>query len=260
MINTVIKFRMKYSLVLMFLFSLFICRGQDTSYYDQNWKKAKTRSDASTYTVVSKMWSAHPSKDGTDMAMERIYYASGRLAEEKPYSHYSSALAEGETKEWFENGKIKAIINYKKGMLCGDVTTYWPNGKQRRNDKFGDDGNLISGDCFDSNGIKVPHSDFEKKAYFDFYNGDVYRYINEHIRYPRSAYNAGIGGYVKVSFVVAADGAVSHVRMVDGSGDRDVDSTVLDVFTLMPVWQPATQEGSPVRSANELKIKLTPGW
>ena len=65
---------------------------------------------------------------------KKEYWKNGKL-KAKWYEDENGDL-EGEYKEWYENGNLKIIKNYKDGKLNGVVTLYYPNGNLKVTGKF----------------------------------------------------------------------------------------------------------------------------
>jgi periplasmic protein TonB len=99
----------------------------------------------------------------------------------------------------------------------------------------------------DSNRV---HSLAEKMPKFD---GDMNRWLADHIVYPKKAEDAAIQGTVYVSFVVEKDGSVSTIKILRGV-DPSLDNEALRVISVMPKWIPGTQFGKPVRVQYSLPI------
>lgn len=81
------------------------------------------------------------------------------------------------------------------------------------------------------------------------------KFIQENLKYPVSAKEAGIQGNVYVTFIVEKDGSLSNVKILRGIGSG-CDEEVIRVVKLMPAWLPGTQSGKPVRVQFNLPIKF----
>ncbi len=62
-------------------------------------------------------------------------------------------------------------------------------------------------------------------------------FINEVREYPYQAYKNKIQGRVLCSFIVGADGRVSNVRVIRGSGDDSLNREAMRVISEMPRWK-----------------------
>lgn len=81
------------------------------------------------------------------------------------------------------------------------------------------------------------------------------RYLQENLRYPQMAREAGIQGTVFVTFVVERDGSVTDVRVIRGIGGG-CDEEAVRVVRNMPRWQPGRQRGQPVRVQFNMPIRF----
>lgn len=81
------------------------------------------------------------------------------------------------------------------------------------------------------------------------------QYLNQNLRYPTMAREAGIQGTVFVTFVVERDGSITDVRIVRGLGGG-LDEEALRVVRNMPSWTPGRQRGQAVRVQFNLPIRF----
>ena len=81
------------------------------------------------------------------------------------------------------------------------------------------------------------------------------RFLQENLRYPQMAREAGIQGTVFVTFVVERDGSVTDVRVLRGIGGG-CDEEAVRVVRNMPRWQPGRQRGQPVRVQFNMPIRF----
>lgn len=71
-------------------------------------------------------------------------------------------------------------------------------------------------------------------------------FLQENIKYPKSAQERKIEGRVIVQFVVEKDGTPTEFKVVR-SIDPALDEEALRVLKAMPKWKPGMQKGQPVR-------------
>lgn len=62
-------------------------------------------------------------------------------------------------------------------------------------------------------------------------------YINKTRQYPAEAYEKGIEGRVTCSFVVNADGNITHLKVIKGS-HRSLNLEAMRILAEMPCWNP----------------------
>ncbi len=81
------------------------------------------------------------------------------------------------------------------------------------------------------------------------------RFLQENLRYPTMAREAGIQGTVFVTFVVERDGSVTDVRVLRGIGGG-LDEEAVRVVRMMPKWNPGRQRGQAVRVQFNMPIRF----
>ncbi len=90
-----------------------------------------------------------------------------------------------------------------------------------------------------------------------FPGGDaaLMKYLQENLKYPTMAREAGIQGTVFVTFVVEIDGNITDVRILRGVGGG-LDEEAIRVVQSMPAWTPGRQRGQAVRVQFNLPIRF----
>lgn len=80
-----------------------------------------------------------------------------------------------------------------------------------------------------------------------FPGGDIamMKFINRERRYPINAYNNGIEGRVRCSFVVNEDGRISHVSVLK-SVEHSLDNEAVRIISEMPDWEAGEVDNKPV--------------
>ncbi len=91
----------------------------------------------------------------------------------------------------------------------------------------------------------------------EFPGGEAARqkFLEDNLRYPQMAREAGIQGTVFVTFVVERDGSVTDVRILRGIGGG-CDEEAVRVVSMMPRWEPGRQRGQPVRVQFNMPIRF----
>lgn len=77
----------------------------------------------------------------------------------------------------------------------------------------------------------------DEKPTFPGGNEALMEYINKNRHYPADAYEKGIEGRVTCSFVVNADGNISHLKVIKGS-HRSLNLEAMRILAEMPCWNP----------------------
>ena len=81
------------------------------------------------------------------------------------------------------------------------------------------------------------------------------KFLEDNLRYPQMAREAGIQGTVFVTFVVETDGSVTDVQVLRGIGGG-CDQEAVRVVEMMPRWEPGRQRGQPVRVQFNMPIRF----
>jgi periplasmic protein TonB len=98
----------------------------------------------------------------------------------------------------------------------------------------------------------VPYTKVEVSAAF---NGNFGQWIGQHLRYPEVPASMGVGGMVKVQFVVNRQGKVEDVKILRGV-HPDIDNEAIRVLLSSPAWTPGIQQGNPVRQLFTMTINF----
>lgn len=84
-----------------------------------------------------------------------------------------------------------------------------------------------------------------EKPSFPGGNSELVSFVNSHRAYPADAYARGVQGRVTCSFVVNADGAVSHIKVIKGV-EPSLNNEAMRILALMPDWIPGRMDGQAV--------------
>jgi len=76
--------------------------------------------------------------------------------------------------------------------------------------------------------------------------GDFSLWVNENLKYPKSAYEAGAQGRVTLQFTIGKDGNVGDVKVLRGC-HPDLDAEAVRVVSASPAWTPGYVKGEPVK-------------
>lgn len=74
---------------------------------------------------------------------------------------------------------------------------------------------------------------------------ELMKYLQQNLKYPKAAQDAGKEGRVIVQFVVNADGSIANPNVISGV-EPSLDNEALRVVKMMPKWQPGKQDGKAV--------------
>lgn len=149
---------------------------------------------------------------------------------DKPFGqiHYINGKAEGESKWYFESGKICEIANYKKDKIKSKVD-------------YNEDGQIIE--------IK------EKDGHVEFIGGNanMIRFLQENLKYPEKLRLQSKEGVVFFHFLVCKDGKIVNVEYIK-SDEPLFNKEALRVFTLIKYMKPARNHGQIVEEECTLPI------
>ena len=84
---------------------------------------------------------------------------------------------------------------------------------------------------------------------------ELMKFLQENMKYPDKAKEAGIQGRVMVQFVVAANGSISDTHVVN-EVDPLLEAEALRVVNSMPKWKPGKVKGNPVRTRFTLPLNF----
>jgi len=85
---------------------------------------------------------------------------------------------------------------------------------------------------------------------------DMYKFLQNNLKYPQEARNKGITGTILVEFVVEKDGTISNVKAL-GRVNPDLGAEAVRVVKMLPKWKPGIQDGEPVRCFYNLPIRFS---
>ncbi|MGG7470174.1 toxin-antitoxin system YwqK family antitoxin [Chryseobacterium arthrosphaerae] len=102
--------------------------------------------------------------------------ASSLVWAQKPCG-YKDGLQEGSCKEFFDNGQVKNIVEWKKGKRDGDAVFYHENGKLHAKGEYKKDFKVKEWNYYDKNGTmtgKEVYTNGEKNIYDNSFTGTFY--------------------------------------------------------------------------------------
>lgn len=235
-------------------FTLIVCSifGQDTIYYDNEWNKTKSLKTASYYKTVKEIGNSQ------NEIAEKIYFISGQIKSEIFYFLDINEKKKriGKSSFWYESGEIKNEIYFENGEKNGEFLSYWKNGKLKRKDYF-KKGKFKNGECWNENGEKVKHYDFEIRAKYPGGQDKMYQFIRKNLKYPPLSKKHNLGGKVVVDFKINTDGSVYDLKIVEGI-NSELGEEAIRIIKNMPKWKPAYQDGIAVSVKYRIPIMFKP--
>ncbi len=85
----------------------------------------------------------------------------------------------------------------------------------------------------------------DKMPQYPYGEKELAGFIEHQIRYPKEAQQQGIEGRILCSFIVAADGSISNIQVVQGLNPQ-LDKEAVRVLSLMSKWIPGELNGEKV--------------
>ncbi len=208
---------MNIKLLFVFALSLFVSvvSAQDTIYFDKNECEIDNPGKAKTYEIIQ--------RDSVDKksAVLTEYFRSGKVKSSvslvneafAPSKEFKIAnrnsfilskdrttkwLYNGRYKEWYPDGKMKKDIDFRYGYLCGQLFTYWNNGNIKRKEMY-NSGELVKGECFNSNGRAAVYSGFYTPPGLNVKEfASAQSIIAQKVRYPANLLEQRVAGRMQV--------------------------------------------------------------
>ena len=178
--------------------------------------------------------------------MEINHYDDGKKAQEL---HIKGGRLNGRRAFYYKGSGGKWLdMKYDEQGNTRESTIYFEDGRVKR--KHNTEGGTLAEKCFDEFGRPMECRPLLEGATFD---GNVFTYIGNELKYPEQSKTQEIEGKVVVDFVVSEDGDISNVS-IRNSLDKDCDREAIRLISQMPKWKPAKVDGVPVKSTQSLPI------
>lgn len=148
----------------------------------------------------------------------------------------------GESKYFYSDGKLKKSIIYNKKNLYSEVKIYHSNGKLKREDYF-KDMKLIKGNCFDSLGDLVKHTEYEKLPVIEIEK------FGQCLMYPDSLRKEGIEEDVILRVLINKFGKIVLIKYDNLHSKLFIEEAVRCLSKLNNIKgaiQPALIDGEPI--------------
>lgn len=84
---------------------------------------------------------------------------------------------------------------------------------------------------------------------------DVNVYLAKNMVYPEDAKQEGFSGKIIVKFIIDIDGSIDSPRVLKQI-PPSIEKEVIRVIKSMPAWEPAIQNGKPIRCPYTLPINI----
>ena len=243
---------MKKLLLLLVLSLYWETYGQDTLYVNSK-NEVVPKIEAKYFKLIEKD-SLNPK-----WTIETKYFMDGTLYGQTKYEKYNSKKQKDISFVRYYNNGLKRFERFpsKENNKNFVLISYWKNGSKKREDlykgKVG--GKLLTGECWDEDGNKVPWYELEISPQFPGGQEKMYKYLVSELKKNDIPYTA-FDQKVTVRFSIEPDGSVANVEMLSGTNDPLVNYWAVQAVVDMPNWTPAMQDGNPVRIYYTLPIKM----
>lgn len=220
----------------------------DELYYDADFKKVSAQQAALVGVVTDVNASDNTATiEIRTKVTHRLVARTKRVASGKQYD-----LLMEETL-YYKDGQVQEVVvrKYPKGKpVCYDRKYYNPDGSLLCNERQTKKGLSIV--YYDENGKKTDNPTKKIAPYMEnpaFPGGQqaLFKFLSETVKYPTIARENGIQGRVVCQFVVAKNGAIEDVEVVQSGGDPSLDKEAVRVIKAMPKWHPGMCRGKFVR-------------
>jgi len=168
---------------------------------------------------------------------------------------------------YYSNGIIEAKGEYS-GDLPSNIWKYYD--KQGNIVKSIDYNKTIDFLNADTIEPKEVYTIVEQMPYLKTYNSETIKnknfadshalfnkYIQENLVYPIHAAKMDVSDFVYMNFVVDETGKICSVRVLQSSGNLDLNMEALRVISESPRWEPGRQRNNPVKVAFNMPIRFT---
>ena len=249
-------------------------RNQDTTFYDSIGKIVLSKHYCDSYEILS------PDPVDTNLVIERMYTPLGKIRSEKQFLKSNLNIntensieniinskifsqkeinamtrkIEGRYREWYDNGQLSKDFSVLGGKKNGQLLFYWENGLFRRDDMY-NNGELVSGKCYDKMGNLIPYFYPDMPAIFPGGSEAMEKYIKTNLQYPKTALQKNIQGTVVVNFVVGSTGFIRQC-WISKSVDRELNAEAIRLVRKMPKWIVELKNGEAVSSIQKAEINF----
>ena len=223
---------------LILIFSLPLVNfGQEKTtkgFYNDSWEACDS--------VSAKYVSYKYSLDSIPLrGIEKIFSKDNILISEIEYSDLKSQVREGVIKQYYPEGKLLSLSEYKNGKIHGDFKAFYISGKIKRTDKYEND-KLILGKCFTEAGLDTTFYTFEEFPRYPGGERAMFGFVHNNLRYPMEAAENGIMGNVIIGFTINKEGTIVNIHLKK-SVNPLLDSEALRIIRLMGKWKPGRKNG-----------------
>ncbi|SDG92738.1 TonB family C-terminal domain-containing protein [Dyadobacter soli] len=239
--------KLYYSFVFLLLFSCkSVCFAQEDTiriFYDKDWNEIPKSPTAAFYRI------AYNNDNGFWQVND--YYSDGKLQMTGVFLDRAMIKKQGSFEWYHPSGKLKTKATYMNGRLIDEEITYYENGQIDTYRHFDNSGKQTDEKMYKPDGSESVCSQAEYPGGLP----EMYRFLTENVKYPRSLRRRNIEGKVFVSFIVDATGKLSQLFVL-ASPHNLMAEEAIRVVRAMPNWKPAERDGVKVAIKYNLPINF----
>ena len=178
-------------------------------------------------------------KDNQGIYIFKTYSYDSILIAIERFKDTIKYLKTGESRYWFEDGKIKRIVNYNdNGLLDGKLLTYYQNGNTKREDLYNSD-SLITGYCYDSLGNEIKHFKYYVQPEIDLNE------LHKCLVYPEYLRRQNIEEYLILKFLVDINGKIIKIEYDNNHSSGFVEEAIKCLLKIK--IEPDFIDGKPIK-------------
>ena len=218
---------------------------KDTTWYDSDWK-ISNKSNAQFYRIYKK------TKTGFLVHDKYLNNQSQMIAEASAIN--PKLIKDGYTVYYYSNGIKDKRGNYLNNNKIGTWVNYFDRGDDSSLVAYKQDG---TSEIIKQRERAEIYTITEMQAEFPGGVSEMFKFIQNNIKYPEFARKSLLGGKTFLKFVVNEDGIISNVEIIKGTGNDEMDEEAVRVVKLMPRWKPANMTGRDVKCYFNLPISYS---
>lgn len=226
---------MKSLFLFSFLLSMSAVFGQETTFYDRDWREVKTIEKAAFYRNVFR------DKKENIIGL-KYYFVSGQIKYESDKGSFQQDSTMGKLRRWYANGQLHTDENRLNGKLTDTLKTYYENGAAKRIEIW-KDAEFIKGECFDLQGKVISHTPYIVEPSYPNGKEDMHHFLSKELKHPKDYLRLRVEGEVHIQFTVLTDGSLANFHVLKATNE-EFSKEALRVMKKMPKWSIGYLDGN----------------
>ncbi|WP_316826563.1 TonB family protein [Pedobacter miscanthi] len=158
--------------------------------------------------------------------------------------------------QYWKNGNTKWSEHYAKAYKVGESKLFYEDGKLALKELYDGKGNLTDSTYLDRNGEPVTKAGITTEPSFQGGMKKFYMFLAKSIRYPVEARNNRNQGKVYLSFMVSGTGKIEDIKIISAP-HISLAEEAIRILRQSPDWIPATLFGKPISVPCNININFT---